>query len=962
MKFLNKLASKTLSIMAYILILTPLLLSSVNVLAMKGTMAEDKLPDINLYTAIELLPSASNTEIKKSILRLQKKWHPDKKEELSASEQVYQEQRWDAINAARRILMNDTLKVKYDEKHRFGTTTARANDKLLKFSGNCNPQGLAEVKSALSNGADIASIDTLHNNRTALLFAVEANCPSIVTVLIESARLTLDADSVVQILNSVDTFGMTALMRAISLDSSGTLTETEEARDLAGAHHTKEAHEIELTRLVRNRKQEADKSLEIFTTLLKVFKKSPTKLAEFVNFTPDINPKKQTPLMYAAISSSLNVLHYLRELISDNANIDAQNSDGMTALMLAVRRAYQGEASAVEKIKILLTADADKDLRDTTGKTALDIANESLKSANSAQSRDETPTADIPALEEIIVLLSDISSGHAESKGGSGGGAGDSTGAGTGATGTSAGTSGGSGGGTGAGTGASEIDKLLRIAEQAASDVTTALKAGNLGEAEKQAKIINDLLDAARTTGDDTGKLKRILKISKEVKAEIDRFKAAHAGGGGGGGGYAESKGGSGGGGGSSTGTSTGTGAGTGAGTSKPAGKPAGNLDDLQRELTDLYNSRFNNPLEPISRRIKNIRDGFNSGTITDDSYLRSLNQDLLSPTDSSVTKLLDNLKTATIMFFVDAQAKYQWSSGDVANFTKIQNSLNGVAQNIRDLYQQIEDVALDRVAIAVGVSELRVEIREIKRLIASAEAVPTSTDIHKLENLKRSIDRVKAAATKELATDLQAAEKSFNDIQSAVTTYLSVLKPWGAINIGTLPTIAMQLTEIAAIVQRRFITKLDRDLEALKTRIEAIRARMGSGGAATGGSTGTGGGGGASTGTGAGDARTGGGTGTATGGGAGPSSSTGAGASAGAAMPIPVKSEDYKNLLGAYKISSDLQILIAIYKGFAGTGKDSAGIIRILGSQLHVPNNAAAVIAKLATMITDQGGTVPTI
>ncbi|HLB94357.1 MAG TPA: hypothetical protein VJJ81_03840 [Candidatus Babeliales bacterium] len=539
--------------------------------------------------------------------------------------------------------------------------------------------------------------------------------------------------------------------------------------------------------------------------------------------------------------------------------------------------------------------------------------------------------------------LATTGGGTAESKDGSGGGAGDSTGAGTG-TGTSGG--GGSGGGTGAGTGASEIDRLLRIAEQAAGAVTTALMAGNLDEAERQATIINDLLDAARTTGDDTGKLKRILKISKDVKTEIDRFKAAHAGGGGGGGGYAESKGGSGGGG--------------GAGTSKPAGKPAGNLDDLQRELTRLYHSTFNTPLEPISLRIQNIL--FQVKTTTGDlgSYLRSLNQDLLSLTDDSVTKLLGNLKTATTKFFADAQANYQWSSGDVANFTKIQNSLNGVAQNIRDLYQQIEDAALERVAIAVGASELRVEIRGIERLIADAEAVPTSTDIHKLENLKRSIDRVKDAAAKQLATNLRAAEKSFYDIQSAITTYLSVLKPWGAINIGTLPTIAMRLTEIAAIVQRRFITKLDRDLEALKTRIEAIRARMGSGGAATGGSTGTGAGGGASTGTGAGDAGAGGGTGTsgdkATGGGAGPSSSTGAGASAGAAIPIPVKFPEFISLINNQfkKDPTNKSILIAIQTGFNTSGKTNAGIVNFLAREFKLDKNANAdaVSAKLAELI----------
>lgn len=414
--------------------------------------------------------------------------------------------------------------------------------------------------------------------------------------------------------------------------------------------------------------------------------------------------------------------------------------------------------------------------------------------------------------------LATTGGGTAESKDGSGGGAGDSTGAGTG-TGTSGG--GGSGGGTGAGTGASEIDRLLRIAEQAAGAVTTALMAGNLDEAERQAKIINDLLDAARTTGDDTGKLRRILKISKDVKTEIDGFKAAHAGAGGGGGG-------------SSTGTSTGTGGG--AGTSKPAGKPAGNLDDLQRELTRLYQSRFNTPLEPISLRIQNIL--FQVKTTTGDlgSYLRSLNQDLLSPTDNSVIKLLRDLRTDTTMFFVGAQANYQWPSGDVANFSKIQDSLNGVAQNIRDLYQQIEDTALERVAIAVGVSELRVEIRGIERLIADAEAVPTSTDIYKLENLKQSIDRVKAAAAKQLATNLQAAEKSSKDIQSADITYLNTLKPLPVFT-GNLTIIAEPLTEIVATVQRRFTTKLDRDLDALKTRIEAIRARI------IGGSTGAGGG-----------------------------------------------------------------------------------------------------------------------
>lgn len=97
----NKLATKTLSAIAYILVLTPLLLNSINVPAM-FTPARDH------YAALGLTEDATDSQIRAAFIQLARKWHPDRLLLLTAEEQAIQRDKWLEIAEAWNFLKNQT--------------------------------------------------------------------------------------------------------------------------------------------------------------------------------------------------------------------------------------------------------------------------------------------------------------------------------------------------------------------------------------------------------------------------------------------------------------------------------------------------------------------------------------------------------------------------------------------------------------------------------------------------------------------------------------------------------------------------------------------------------------------------------------------------------------------------------------------------------------------------------------
>ena len=87
--------------------------------------------------------------------------------------------------------------------------------------------------------------------------------------------------------------------------------------------------------------------------------------ARLVNFADDRILVRNTPLQIAAIGSFARIAEVLLEAGADR---NAQNSQGLTALMIAVRK------QDVLIMNILLEADADCNLQDSEGGTALMIA------------------------------------------------------------------------------------------------------------------------------------------------------------------------------------------------------------------------------------------------------------------------------------------------------------------------------------------------------------------------------------------------------------------------------------------------------------------------------------------------------------------------------------------------------------------------------------------------------------
>ena len=72
-----------------------------------------------------------------------------------------------------------------------------------------------------------------------------------------------------------------------------------------------------------------------------------------------------TPLMNAIIATKPRKI---ATLIDDGANVDAQDADGMTALMYAVTNDFYDAAA------MLMQAGADPSLQNASGETALDLA------------------------------------------------------------------------------------------------------------------------------------------------------------------------------------------------------------------------------------------------------------------------------------------------------------------------------------------------------------------------------------------------------------------------------------------------------------------------------------------------------------------------------------------------------------------------------------------------------------
>lgn len=86
---------------------------------------------------------------------------------------------------------------------------------------------------------------------------------------------------------------------------------------------------------------------------------------------PIKNYQKYTPLMASVCHGSVDVVKYL---IKKKNDLDAQNSNGWTALMFA---AYDND---IEKVKALISAGANKKIKNNSGKTAFDYVKRSKAS------------------------------------------------------------------------------------------------------------------------------------------------------------------------------------------------------------------------------------------------------------------------------------------------------------------------------------------------------------------------------------------------------------------------------------------------------------------------------------------------------------------------------------------------------------------------------------------------------
>ncbi len=664
----NKLATKTLSAITYILILTPLLLGSVNLLAMFK-------PAANIYAAIDLVTSASDREIDVAIKKLLRKWHPDSSNRLTIDEQSIQAKKWKEVGEARRILTDDALKLAYDLDNGFATPESQSSEKLLKFASVCNAIGIANVREALSYGAKLNSVAIKLGNKTALMLAIDANCIDMVKLLISNippfGHDAATNATAYEILNASDLNGQTVLIHAILLNLSGTLTEVDADAHRDAKHETAEHAEAEQHRLQENKDREAAESLEIFNNLVAFLKRATVaQRAAWVNFTPPNNHEQQTPIMYTIISPSLNATQYLKLLIDYGADINAQDTNGHTPLMLAVLAAFKGQSNIENKIDLLLRKNANVSIKDATGKTALDIANESLELVKSALSRSEAPTADIPALEKIIGILSGGSAG----------------------------------------------------------------------------------------------------------------------------------------------------------------GGSVGNFDDVRIELHSLYGN-FNGMLNEVRSKITALSDKLTADTISSADFISLLEINLISLRDQSASFLLARLIEKTQQFFTKIRAEYTWTPVDIDYFTRIETSLNGVTQNIKDLYKQIQDTALEKITITIGMKDLDTFILDIEKYIGTYEAKPTTADIHKLNNLLASIGQVQAAVRQQITTDLDNAKRSVDQISEATKAYWSTgLSSPSAIDPNNLAAIASQLNSMITQVQTRFITKINDRLALLSARIEGLKASAGSG------------------------------------------------------------------------------------------------------------------------------------
>lgn len=272
---------------------------------------------------------------------------------------------------------------------------------------------------------------------------------------------------------------------------------------------------------------------------------------------------------------------------------------------------------------------------------------------------------------------------------------------------------------------------------------------------------------------------------------------------------------------------SSGGGGGAGAGADS---RPVGNFDDVRREVRRLYEN-FNRELDEAKLKITALSDQLTAGMRDNADFIRLLERDLISLRDQSASLLLTRLIEATQQFFVRMRAEYAWTSVDIEYFARIETSLNGVTQNIKDLYKQIEDTALEKITIAIGVKDLDTSIVDIEKYIERYEAKPTTADSFKLENLKKSIGQVQAAVRQQITTDLENAKRSVDQIREATEAYWSTgLSSPSAIDPNNLAAIASLLNYIITQVQARFITKTDDRLALLRTRIERLKASAGSG------------------------------------------------------------------------------------------------------------------------------------
>jgi len=100
-------------------------------------------------------------------------------------------------------------------------------------------------------------------------------------------------------------------------------------------------------------------------------KRIESAIDEAKNVDMPLSHINETPLTLAALNAKTDVVEFL---LKKKAKINFQTTNGYTALMFTAGNSYSDKKAAVETVKLLLKSGADKNLKNSRGETALNLA------------------------------------------------------------------------------------------------------------------------------------------------------------------------------------------------------------------------------------------------------------------------------------------------------------------------------------------------------------------------------------------------------------------------------------------------------------------------------------------------------------------------------------------------------------------------------------------------------------